>query len=252
MESTRALPVHKFPASSQTTRGRVRAEIQKAILSGQYPPGAQLRQLELAKRFGAAQTVVRESLLELQMCGLVRSVDNLGVFVEDLGPHQILQSYEIREVLEGLAARLCCERVSRAQIRELEEMAERIDALGREGKTPERGALDREFHQAIIHFSQNEVLARLTEAYRIFGMAVQAGRPDQVVRREHLSIVRAIAENKPQEAEQQARLHVRGARQAIEAQIATGGFQARWVLDNDEPSQPHRRARRSSSSHDYP
>lgn len=80
------------------TRHRVRDGIQHLILSGKYRAGQRLVQQELAARFGVAQSVVRESLLELQFCGLVRAVDNLGMLVSGLDAASALQAYEIREV----------------------------------------------------------------------------------------------------------------------------------------------------------
>src|SRR3954452_25030502 len=89
--------------STQTTaRGRVREDVRKMILSGELKPGTRLTQQHLAKRFGVAQSVVRESLLELQASGLVRSVDNLGIFVSDLDTIALLHAYQVREVIEGL------------------------------------------------------------------------------------------------------------------------------------------------------
>src|SRR5206468_11093599 len=100
-------------AVSTTARHRVREEVRRLILGGELKPGERLTQQHLAKRFGVAQSVVRESLLELQFSGLVRSVDNLGIFVSDLDTNTLIQAYHVREVLEGLAARLSCERASR-------------------------------------------------------------------------------------------------------------------------------------------
>src|SRR6185437_14768485 len=117
------------PAESTTARQRVGKEVRRLILAGDLKPGTRLTQQHLAKRFGVAQSVVRESLLELQASGLVRSVDNLGIFVSDLDTHSLIHAYFIREVLEGLAARLCCERASRADVRDMYEMVERIHVL---------------------------------------------------------------------------------------------------------------------------
>src|SRR5258706_10645788 len=97
------------PPSQTTARGRVREDVRKLILSGELKPGTRLAQQHLAKRFGVAQSVVRESLLELQASGLVRSVDNLGLFVNDLDATMLLHAYEVRELIEGLAARSACE-----------------------------------------------------------------------------------------------------------------------------------------------
>src|SRR5437764_10828781 len=134
-------------STTQTSaRGRVREDVRKLILSGELKPGTRLTQQHLAKRFGVAQSVVRESLLELQASGLVRSVDNLGIFVSDLDTHSLIHAYFVREVLEGLAARLCCERASRADIRDMYEMVERLHALALEGRMSARGTADRQFH----------------------------------------------------------------------------------------------------------
>src|SRR3954451_24139461 len=105
-----------------SARGRVREDVRRLILSGELKPGTRLTQQHLAKRFGVAQSVVRESLLELQASGLVRSVDNLGISVSDLDTHSLIHAYYVREMLEGLAPRLCCELASRADVRALYEM----------------------------------------------------------------------------------------------------------------------------------
>src|SRR6266576_922209 len=90
--------------TSQTTaRGRVREDVRKMILTGELKPGTRLTQQHLAKKFGVAQSVVRESLLELQSSGLVRSVDNLGIFVSDLDKETLIHAYLVREMIEGLA-----------------------------------------------------------------------------------------------------------------------------------------------------
>src|SRR5687768_12338185 len=118
------------PPQSTTARSRVREDVRRLILAGELRRGARLTQQQLAKRFGVAQSVIRESLLELQFSGLVESVDNLGIFVSDLDTDMLLQAYEVREMLEGMAARLCCERASRNDVKQLSEQAERIYALG--------------------------------------------------------------------------------------------------------------------------
>src|SRR5688500_9072945 len=83
-----------------TARGRVREDVRKLILSGERKPGTRLTQQHRAKRFGGAQSVGRESLLELQASGLVRSVDNLVIFVSDLDTSSLNHAYHVREVLE--------------------------------------------------------------------------------------------------------------------------------------------------------
>src|SRR3954447_24733363 len=99
--------------ASQTARHRVREDVRRLILTGELKPGSRLTQQQLAQRFGVAQSVVRESLLELQFSGLVESIDNLGVFVRNIDNNTLLHAYYVREMFEGLAARLCCQNASR-------------------------------------------------------------------------------------------------------------------------------------------
>lgn len=214
-----------------TARGRVREDVRKLILSGELKPGTRLTQQHLAKRFGVAQSVVRESLLELQASGLVRSVDNLGIFVSDLDGHALIHAYHIREMLEGLAARMCCERASRSDIRDLHEMAERIDELAVTGKLAERGTLDRAFHHRTILISGNPILTNLTDSYQMLNMVVQLTRDHEQVLAEHRAIVDAIESGDPDAAERAARVHVAGLRRFIQQLIAEGKFEPRWVLE---------------------
>jgi len=217
--------------SHTTARGRVREDVRHLILSGQLKPGTRLTQQHLAKRFGVAQSVVRESLLELQASGLVRSVDNLGIFVSDLDTQSLIHAYHVREMLEGLAARLCCERASRADVRDLSEMVERIHELALAEDVARRGAADRQFHHRTILISQNPLLANLTDSYQLLNMVVQVSRDHESIRQEHLAIVQAIGSGDGNAAEAAARTHVAGARLAIQKQIAEGRFEPRWVLD---------------------
>ena len=219
-------------ATAQTTaRGRVREDVRKMILTGELKPGSRLTQQHLAKKFGVAQSVVRESLLELQASGLVRSVDNLGIFVSDLDNTSLLHAYELREMIEGLAARLCCERASRADIRNLHEIVDKMHESGQAGQLQERGALDREFHHRTIVISGNPLLLNLTDSYQMLNMVVQVLRDHELILGQHRGIVEAIERGDCDEAERRAREHVIGSRAAIEDAIAKGKFEPRWVLE---------------------
>jgi DNA-binding GntR family transcriptional regulator len=231
---SRAVPksAAKAPDVPTTARQRVREELRRLILAGELRPGERLAQQHLAKRFGVAQSVVRESLLELQFSGLVQSVDNLGIFVGDLNSQTLLEAYEVREMLEGLAARRCCDRASRVAVRELTEMAEEIHRLGTAGEDARRGALDRRFHLRMIEIAGNGILVRLIDACHALGMTVQASRPHNVIRREHLAIVAAIEKGDAESAERLAREHVAGARETLRRQLERGTFTPQWVLED--------------------
>ncbi len=200
------------------------------ILSGDRPPGSKLVQLELAKHFGVAQGVVREALLELQACGLVESVDNRGIYVSEISVEKLIESFEVREMHEGLAARLCCDRVTRTDLRGLRELADKAYDMARSSKIQEMAALDRDFHGKIIHLCGNSMLIRLADNYRVFGKIVRVNRDPTIVHDEHLAILKAMEQGDGNHAEVVARAHIRAARQALGEQVAHQKFDLEWLV----------------------
>lgn len=216
---------------SRSREHNTRQNIQEAILSGEIAPGSRLVQLDLAEQYDVSQSVIREALLELQLTGLVKRKKNLGFFVTDVDLETLLQAYEIREMLEGLAARRCCENISPEELKELRRLAEETFRLAREDKPDEMIRADRRFHSATVRAARNDILQRLEEAYRLFGMAVHAGRATEQVHEEHIELVEAIEAHDPDAAEHIAREHVREAREAIRRKADEGNFQPRWVRE---------------------
>lgn len=212
------------------TRHQVRDRLVEMILSGERPPGTKLVQQPLARRFGVAQGVVREALLELQAYGLVNTIDNRGVFVSELSPKTLLDAFEVREIHEGLAARLCCERTSRSEIRELVDITRQIYALASKGQSMEAALLDRELHQRIVHLSGNTMLIRLADNYRHLGKVIQLTRDPEQVRDDHLAILEAIQEGRTDDAERLMRQHIRVGREAASERIMQGQFIPRWLM----------------------
>jgi DNA-binding GntR family transcriptional regulator len=217
------------PKTRQPARHRVREELQRMILSGQRRPGAKLRQQELASEFGVAPLVVREALLELRSRGLVETIDNRGAFVARLDGEMLLASYDVREAIEGMAARLCCPRVTRRDVRELRGLAEAIFAAAAAGRQEEAGRLDRELHDRLVHLAGNPLITRLVDQYRWMIKSVSAYSDPKRTRRQHLDILRAIEDGRADDAERHMRAHVRLGRDVIERELAKPDAAIRWL-----------------------
>jgi DNA-binding GntR family transcriptional regulator len=80
--------------------------IRERIANHLIPPGAKLVESELADEFGVSRTRVREVLTELELRGLIRREPNRGAVVARLELNEIFAIYDVREALEGMAARL--------------------------------------------------------------------------------------------------------------------------------------------------
>src|SRR5581483_2969681 len=84
--------------------------LRERILSGHYPPGSPLRQEQLAAEFRISRTPLREALRMLESEGLVSVAPGRGARVIAGDRQRLLAAYELREVIDGLGARLAAAR----------------------------------------------------------------------------------------------------------------------------------------------
>ena len=84
--------------------------LRERIARHRYPPGAKLLETEIAGEFGISRARVREAFGALEQRGLIRRIPNRGAEVVRLDLSQMFQIYEVRELLEGLCARLAVQR----------------------------------------------------------------------------------------------------------------------------------------------
>jgi DNA-binding GntR family transcriptional regulator len=150
---------------------KLASQLHARVLSGELPSGTRLRQEALAEEFGVSRTPVREALRKLQAGGLVELQPNRGAVVRGLSAREIRDAYEVRAALEGLAAQLAAERITREQFERLTHAQDEFRAVleraaarrrgGREVGVREVrrwGSANDEFHQTIHEASGNEVL----------------------------------------------------------------------------------------------
>lgn len=198
-------PRHRYQSKSDI----VTAALRELIISGELRAGAPLRQRDLAIRFGVSPTPVREALRRLEAQGLVERDVHRGASVvkSDFGPNQ--ENYEIRAVLEALAARLAAERITRADVERLREL-QRQHAASRDDATA--AELNRHFHFAIYEAARTPmVLAVLRLLWQAFPDGPLSARPHAQSARQHAAIVEALRAGDPDLAERLTREHILGA-----------------------------------------
>lgn len=116
----------RIDRSAKTLRELAVERLRDAILDGQFRPGERLVERVLCERLGVSRTVVREALRHLETEGLVDVVPQQGPAVARLDGEQAAQIYEIRAMLEALAARAAAERATRADVARLRAANEEI------------------------------------------------------------------------------------------------------------------------------
>lgn len=132
------------------------------IISGALQPGQKLSEPELARRFGISRGPVREAIRRLEERKFVMRKPNSGARVSLISAQDIVDLYYLREALEGMAARLAAERITKDEIAEAYRILEfQRAAWEKEGPTGP-GYLDGnlDFHVLIRKASRNEVLSQ--------------------------------------------------------------------------------------------
>jgi DNA-binding GntR family transcriptional regulator len=146
-------------ATPPTLRHQIVERLKEAIELGQFPPGARLIDRELCERMGVSRTSIREALRELEAAGLITTLPNKGSIVSVVTPEMARSIYEVRAVLEGLAARLFARRASSDQIVDLKKAVDELESMYAT-YTPQ-GLLraKTEFYRVLLDGSGNSIVA---------------------------------------------------------------------------------------------
>lgn len=188
--------------------------LRRAIVLGEIRPNERLVEVDLAAALNVSRTPIRESLQRLAAEGLVASAKR-GWVVRELTLDEIREIYELREALEGFAARLSASRASESRLRALKQLiAGRASATASVDQRATLVANNEAFHQAIFKACGNERLlqeiARTTQYY--FNVRVASLYTDEEMltsASQHAQLVEAIAARDGDRAEEVMRMHVR-------------------------------------------
>src|SRR4051795_5488556 len=102
-------------------QGRVIQELRRRIISGEVPADEALSELTLAEEFGVSRTPVREAFKQLQTEGLVEIRPRVGTFMTTPSRREITELFQMKELLEGAAARLMAHRGRVPELDRLEQ-----------------------------------------------------------------------------------------------------------------------------------
>ena len=183
---------------------RAHAQLRGLIVRGVLAPGAQLSQVELARRTGVSTTPLREALRRLEAEGLVESRPNRRPIVRPFACDDLDSVYAARVLLEPLALRMTVGRrcpEDAAALREaLAAMRRSAGAERGEASTWERSAWEQahnEFHLRLIAAApgplRDQIETLIARADRYRRIAVREDTPEgrAIGDAEHEAIVHA-------------------------------------------------------------
>jgi DNA-binding GntR family transcriptional regulator len=195
-------------------------QLKDLIVSGQLEPGARLVEAQIAEDLGVSRTPVREALRRLIDEHLVSRDTTGGLTVHRATQREIEDIYTIREVLDGLAARLAARRISETHLLWMTETIEAMQQAAAGEDPAEVVAANLTFHDVLYSAAGNPRLHGMGQELRDFVRLLSreplaaAGRAAEIAE-EHEAILEALRDGDPDRAEEASRAHVRRARENL-------------------------------------
>lgn len=200
--------------------------LRERITTGQLAAGAVVSEASLAKELGLSRTPVGEALRRLSHDGLVEQVPRYGTIVRTITDAELRELFEIREALEGMAARKAATRMTAVSLEELGALCETIELeltnaeatnqVRLEGESLHRFiAADMAFHTLIIASAGNRRLTEMLENTRSISSMFNAQRGEHSIARirtaiaAHRAILAALVERDSERASRLVVDHIR-------------------------------------------
>jgi DNA-binding GntR family transcriptional regulator len=140
--------------------------IKKMISDYRFSPGSRLNVEQLARDLGTSRTPIWEAVRRLEQEGLAKNIPNRGVFLVELTREAAIELYTVREVLEGMAARLAVHRISDKALEKMEKMLQAQEKIVAEEDLVAYSKSDFEFHAIIYAACGNAILREMLESIK--------------------------------------------------------------------------------------
>lgn len=201
--------------------------LREKILSGELPPGHQLKEEELAVICNVSRTPVREAIRQLETELFVRRSDSQRSYVAEWTDDDVAEVFALRGMLEAYAAQRAAERIGPEAIAELKQVNEEMRAVVTAEDLDVEAflTLNERFHSLILHASASERLAGLLGRLvlqPVVHLTALAYEREQVNRSlaEHMEITEALERGDTTWAEALMTAHIRRAYNARQRHTA--------------------------------
>jgi DNA-binding GntR family transcriptional regulator len=199
-------------ATSQT----IALALKEEILSGNFPPGSRIRQEDVAQRYEASRSPVRDAFRILEAEGLLNLVPHSGAWISDLSLIECEEMYQIRERIEPLMLRLSLPNLSPAT---MDRLGDLIEILEKNTSVEAFLKYDREFHLLTYSGANTKFLGEIvqrmwntTQHYRRAYSNLLAKDAFKSAHYEHHLLFNAMRKQDSEEAERVLYGHIRRTR----------------------------------------
>lgn len=199
-------------------RDQVYDFVKNMIIMREIKPDEKINEEQLAERLRVSRTPIRETLCRLENEGIVKVIPRRGAFVVKQCKERVIEILQIREVLEGLVARLVTQNGDEKTLNKLKRSLERISSTAEENAHLQKYTnAEVEFHSLLLDASNNHMLQNMMGIVNAhlqiirLRTVVLPGRAKKTVQ-EHYKVLEAIEKGDGKAAEKLMRKHIESVR----------------------------------------
>ena len=201
-------------------RQKVYYSIREDITFGRLSPGERLIEFELAKKFKASRSPIREAIRQLESEGLIKFNQNRGITVSKLSPEEVNEIYNIRWLLESYAARLTAEKATKADGVYLGDLHRELKLSAKNSDLSNWIQNNISFHDYLAENSGNKNLHQILvtlkrRVYLYHYVIVSIPGNFKAYIEHHEKILRACETNDGEMAERYMKLHIQTVKEIL-------------------------------------
>jgi|WetSurMetagenome_2_1015567.scaffolds.fasta_scaffold11252_3 DNA-binding GntR family transcriptional regulator len=208
------------PIQRESLEEQVYARLRSSIIDRAIRPGQRIPVDRLAQEFGISRTPILNALKRLAQEGVVDCLSRRGIYVRRFSKREMARLFEVREALEGMAARLAARRIAPAEVRRLGALFRGLEGAPSPASVRRYIERDRMFHWRLVELAGNEQLMAALDSVNMMFFAYQDGvvRPPAETVPEHQAILEALGRRDPGASEAAMRVHIRRSIERLEAE----------------------------------
>lgn len=206
----------KEPSESKQTQAY--QQIKEDILNNTYKEGTVMVERKLCDIYNMSRSPIRNALQQLTHEGLLAFIPGKGVVVPEFTTEDILEVYDLIEILQVYAVKSCISKCTDVTLESLHLVLDKMHESLKEEDIYQCTRWDQKFHELIVDYSSNTRLQNIYAQMNCQHMRFIATILDDLALaersyQEHMSILKAIEDRNVPLAEEALRLHYQNIKQ---------------------------------------
>ncbi len=189
-------------------------ELKTKIISGKLLPGSGLVEREISDEYSISRTPVREILWRLVSDGLLEQEPSSGYIVRKISLEEIFNIFQSREAIEGMAARVACQKGDDNFFSKINEIGKKIKKIDIEKNSQEGVFFGTKLHDLIIATASNPFLLQFYHKLNnLTALTRNITKKSIIIEKKsqelHLVIINSLEEKDEEKSEYYMREHLR-------------------------------------------